>query len=274
MPELLFAPPREMLYRASYPGIGLRAVTVTSPGEPDDPAGAPPEPPEPAFMVGHFATFDRWTEINSMFEGNFMERVAPGAFKKTMRDQRDSMRVLFQHGRDPQVGDKPLGPITDLREDDVGAAYEVRMLDTSYNADLIPGLRAGLYGASFRFSVLREEFNMEPGVSEMNPAGIPQRTIQEARVSEFGPVTFPAYADASAGIRSMTDEFILARFKNNPDRVRELLGLGSAMPAVPDNAPPAGAELRLTPVRDAASSPPRPQLVVVRNPRRQRGTRS
>lgn len=270
MPELLCAPPREMLYRASYPGIGLRAVTVTSPGEPDDPAGAPPEPPEPEFLVGHFATFDRWTEINSMFEGNFMERISPGAFKKTMRDQRDSMRVLFQHGRDPQVGDKPLGPITDLREDDVGAAYEVQMLDTSYNRDLVPGLRAGLYGASFRFSVLREDFSMEPGVSDTNPAGIPERTIREARVSEFGPVTFPAYADASAGIRSMTDEFILARFKNNPDRVRELLGLGSAMP---DNAPPAGAELQLTPVRDAASGR-KPQLVVVRNPNRQRGARS
>lgn len=268
MPELC-APPREMLYRASYPGMRLRA-TGTAPGEPPDPDGAPPEPAEPPFLVGHFATFDRWAEINSIFEGNFMERIAAGAFRKTFREQRDSMRVLFQHGRDPQVGDKPLGPITDLREDDIGAAYEVRMLDTSYNADLIPGLREGLYGASFRFSVIREDFNMEPGVSDTNPAGIPERTIREARVSEFGPVTFPAYADATAGIRSMTDEFILARFKDNPDRVRDLLGLGAAMP---DNAPPAGAEHQLTPVRDAASGHG-PQLVVVRNPNRQRGARS
>jgi HK97 family phage prohead protease len=266
MPELISAPPREMLYRATYPGIRLRA-TGTEPGEPTDPGG-PAEPPEPEFLVGHFATFDRWTEINSMFEGNFMERIAPGAFARTMKNNRDGMRVLFQHGRDPQVGDKPLGPITDLREDDIGAAYEVRMLDTSYNRDLIPGLREGLYGASFRFSVLREEFNMEPGVSDINPAGIPERTIQEARVSEFGPVTFPAYADATAGIRSMTDEFILSRFKDNPDRVRELLGFGAA---IPTGAPTDGPEATHS---SSVARGAKAQLVVRRNPNRQRGVRS
>jgi HK97 family phage prohead protease len=81
-----------------------------------------------------------------------MERIAPGAFKKTFREQPRPMRVLFQHGMDPQVGDKPLGPIRDLREDETGAYYEVPLLDASYVRDqVLPGLRAGLYGASFRF---------------------------------------------------------------------------------------------------------------------------
>jgi phage head maturation protease len=74
-------------------------------------------------MHGHFAVFNRWTEINSWFEGNFLERIAPGAFKKTFREK--TPKVLFQHGQDPQIGDKPLGPIESLAEDETGAAYEV-----------------------------------------------------------------------------------------------------------------------------------------------------
>ncbi len=67
-----------------------------------------------------------------------------------------------------------------------------------------PGLRAGVYGASFRFQTLREDIDQRPGTSAYNPEGLPQRTIQEARVMEFGPVTFPAYAGATAGVRSLT----------------------------------------------------------------------
>src|SRR5207248_5458422 len=64
-------------------------------------------------LVGHFAVFNQWTEISSAFEGHFLERIAPRAFNKTFKENRANMRVLFQHGKDPQVGDKPLGPITD-----------------------------------------------------------------------------------------------------------------------------------------------------------------
>jgi HK97 family phage prohead protease len=172
-------------------------------------------------LFGHFAVFNRFTEIDSWFEGHFMEQIARGAFKKTFRER--TPKVLFQHGQDPQVGDKPLGSIDSLAEDDEGAAYEVRMLDTTYNRELIPGLEAGLYGASFRFKVMREELVEEPGTSDQNPNGLPERTIKEAQVMEFGPVTFPAYDDASAGIRSLTDRFLFDAIERDPTRARELL---------------------------------------------------
>jgi HK97 family phage prohead protease len=158
-------------------------------------------------MIGHFAVFNRWTEIDSFFEGQFMERIAPGAFKKTFKEQ--SPKVLFQHGHDPQIGSKPLGSINSMEEDDTGARYDVSLLDADYVREaLLPGLRAGLYGASFRFRVVREEIDNEPEASDDNPAGIPERTIKEAQVFEFGPVTFPAYAEATAGIRSITDDYL------------------------------------------------------------------
>jgi phage head maturation protease len=133
-----------------------------------------------------------------------MERFAPGAFKKTVAENRDGMRVLFQHGRDPQIGDKPLGPIESLNAD---AEYEVPLIDTSYNRDLLPGLKAGLYGASASGSRRERGVAQNPERVGLQPEGLPERTITEARVMEFGPVTFPAYAGASAGVRSLTDEF-------------------------------------------------------------------
>jgi HK97 family phage prohead protease len=188
-------PPRENLYRALQDCPEL----VRSDGE-----------PMPT-MVGHFAVFNEWTEIASRYEGHFLERFAPGSFAKTISENRDRMRVLFQHGQDPHVGNKVLGPITQLDEDARGTRYEVPLLDTSYNRDLLPGLEAGLYGASFRFSVLVEDIDRRPRASEHNPDGLPERTVREARVREFGPVTFPAYVGASAGLRSITDEMLLER---------------------------------------------------------------
>jgi HK97 family phage prohead protease len=164
-------------------------------------------------LYGHFAVFDQWSEIDSVREGHFMERVAPGAFAMTFVTDRDRIRVLFQHGRDPQIGDKPLGGIQSLREDDIGGSYSVPLLDTNYNRELIPGLEAGLYGASFRFRVRRENWISKPARSDYNPARLPERTIREAQVYEFGPVTFPAYAEATAGVRSLTDWYEAAEIE-------------------------------------------------------------
>ena len=194
--------------RAIRPGVELRAASD---------GGMPT-------LHGHFAVFNRLTEIDSWFEGHFMERIAPGAFKKTFREQ--TPKVLFQHGQDPQIGDKPLGPVESLTEDKVGAAYAVRLLDTAYNRELIPGLEEGLYGASFRFKVMREETVDEPESSDENPNGLPERTIKEAQVMEFGPVTFPAYADATAGVRSLTDRFLFDAIERDPARAQELLKPG------------------------------------------------
>jgi HK97 family phage prohead protease len=169
-----------------------------------------------------FSPVNEWTEINSAWEGRFMERFGPGAWKKTIREQVSRVRSLFQHGMDPQIGDKPLGPIRTLEENEDGGYGEVALLDTSYNRDLLPGLREGLYGASHRFKAVREQRIDRPERSERNPDGIEERTITEARLYEFGPVTFPAYAGATAGVRSLTDDFLMSCFRSDPDRLREM----------------------------------------------------
>jgi phage head maturation protease len=82
-------------------------------------------------LYGHFAVWDEWTRIESAHEGAFLERIAKGAFERTILERRDLIKCLFQHGSDPHVGDKPLGRIEALEEDAKGAAYIVPLLTTS-----------------------------------------------------------------------------------------------------------------------------------------------
>lgn len=173
-------------------------------------------------LHGHFSKFNVWYEINSWWEGKFLERIAKGAFTKTIAERRDQIRCLFDHGYDPQIGNKVLGPFAELREDNEGAYYEVPLFDTSYNRDLLPGLEAGVYGASFRFRVIKEEWNDEPGKSSHNPEGLPERTITEVRLFEAGPVTFGASPAATAGMRSLTDEFYERLRTTNPREYEDL----------------------------------------------------
>lgn len=163
-------------------------------------------------LVGHFSRFNEWYEIHSYWEGDFIERFAPGAFAESFRKHWDESdphktKVQFQHGYDYSVGERLLGKLTELREDGEGGFYEAPLFDTSYNRDLAPGLEAGEYGASFRFRVTAESWNKEPAPSDHNPHGLPERTITGALVFEVGPVAFGASPTATAGLRSMTDDY-------------------------------------------------------------------
>jgi HK97 family phage major capsid protein/HK97 family phage prohead protease len=182
-------PPRDNIVRAVFPGVEVR-----------DDEGAPT-------LFGHFARFNEWTRIDSVYEGTFMERVAPGSFAKTFSEGGRRARITLNHGQDPDLGDKPIAAPRSLREDDQGAYYEADLLD-GVPPLLVSGLRAGQYGASFRFRVTREDFDRRPKASDHNPDAIPERTIREVELYEYGPVTYPAYQNATASVRSLTDDYI------------------------------------------------------------------
>jgi HK97 family phage prohead protease len=146
-------------------------------------------------LEGYAAVFNEPTVIDS-WEGRFEERIAPGAFRKTLRERGDRVKVLFNHGFDPQIGDKPLGKPSSQVEDARGLYVEVPLDDTSYNRDLVASLRSGaLDGMSFRFSVNRDEW-----VSSDDD--MPVRTLRDVTLYEYGPVTFPAYEATTAGVRA------------------------------------------------------------------------
>lgn len=154
----------------------------------------------PGTLYGYFVVFGEWREINSRLEGNFLQRIAPSALARTIRDDGARMEVCFGHGGDPRFGDQSLGPITELQEDGHGVFYAVKLLDVDYCRELALGLKAGEFGSSCRFQVMADAFVWRPGKSADNPRGIPEQTILEMRVQEFGPVRDPAYKGSSAGL--------------------------------------------------------------------------
>jgi HK97 family phage prohead protease len=135
-------------------------------------------------------------------EGRFLERVAPGTFTNAFVNPA-AIRILFQHGKDPSIGEKPIAAPTVLREDSIGAYYEAEMFDASYAIDLIPALRAGQLGASFRFKVTAQDWNDRPARSTHNPDRLPERTIRSVDLLELGPCTWGAYSSATAGIKAV-----------------------------------------------------------------------
>jgi phage head maturation protease len=211
--------PRENLFRAVYAVLPVsdNPPPAVSMRDADDDEGEDGRTLQLQWYVAN-----RWTEIRSFWEGHFMERIALGAARKTIKENRANMRILLQHGYDPSIGEKPIAPVDTVEENDLGGYAEGRLFD-GLDPLVVDGLRAGQYGASFRFSVMREEIEEEPGESEHNPKGLPERTIKEMRVMEFGPVTWGAYSEASAGVRSITDEVHFGALRGMPaERLSEI----------------------------------------------------
>lgn len=242
------------------------ARTVLAPVSLRAKAEADPEPEREGLglLDVRFSPFNSWYRIDSWWEGTFIERTVPGAFKRTFNQHNDAnsthqIRTLFNHGHDLFIGDKLLGDVDEVAEDADSARSTVWLWDTSYNRDLLPGLRSGAYGSSFMFQTLKEEWNAEPEPSEYNPDGLPERTIKEARVIEAGPVTFPANPAATAAMRcvSSTDQHYELLARRDPSRVAELRSRITALraadhgaalaPAVPTDSTSEGRSAGLSP---------------------------
>lgn len=146
-------------------------------------------------MVGYPIVFDTWTEINS-WEGRFRERIHPSALNKTLKERGSQVKVQFDHGMHPTIGSLPLGTPEVMRVDDIGMYAEVSLSHARDVQELIkPRISEGsIDGQSFRFSVKGEKWEKED-------TDLPERTITELALFEFGPVTWPAYEATQVGIR-------------------------------------------------------------------------
>ncbi len=201
-----------------------------------------------------FSKFGQWYEINSVWEGRFLERVMPGAFTKTIRENGERIQALFNHGFDPSVGQMVLGPVVDLREESDSPVMVVDLMDTSYNRDLLPGLKRGLYGSSMRMKVTKDTIEKYPARSDHNPDGIPERSIHEVAVAEAGPVTFPANPGSTSAMRSDTDAYYEQLRSLDPGKVDELERC--RRPLLPDAAVQERTSEIRTEDQEAASNPP------------------
>lgn len=177
-------------------------------------------------LAGYAAVFNARTTIDS-WEGLFEEEVAPGAFKKSLRERTPLMQ--FDHGHHPMVGSLPIGQIKTLREDAEGLYVEARLHDNWMVEPVRDAIASGaIDGMSFRFSVVQEKWSDRAGM-------LPLRTLKEVKLFEVGPVVWPAYEQTSVGVRARE---IAAAFTSDPAFRNEiaravLLGTSDIEPALP-----------------------------------------
>ena len=146
-------------------------------------------------LEGYGAVFDAWTDIDDVRIGTFRERLAPGAFRKTLSERTPVLQ--FDHGSHPMIGSIPLGAIQTIREDDHGLFVRARLSDNWLVEPVRDAIRDGaITGMSFRFRVINDKWNRRTADK------IPERTISEVALYEVGPVVFPAYEQTEVGVRS------------------------------------------------------------------------
>lgn len=179
-------------------------------------------------IEGYGAVFNSVTEIDS-WEGSFEEELLPGAFKKSLRERTPKMQ--FDHGHHPLLGSLPLGRWNTAEENAKGLRLVGRFTDNWLTQPFRDAIADGaVEGMSFRFSVVREQWFDKDGKKLSDDElldmlwrgsgdrGPIRRKLLEVKVSEAGPVTWPAYEETSVGVRSRTLTIDLARLREPSQR--------------------------------------------------------
>lgn len=191
---------------------------------------------------GYAVVFNRVTVIDS-WEGRFRELLAPGSTKKSVRER--TPKLQFDHGRHPLIGSIPIGrweTVEEASDRDLAPEGGLHTIGRLHDNWLIQPVRdaireGSIDGMSFRFEVVAERWETPDGkrITDQDKLyaelargwmeNLPEdqlllRTLKEVKVSEAGPVVWPAYDDTSVGVRSQV-VIDLTRL-NEPEQRRRL----------------------------------------------------
>ena len=142
-------------------------------------------------FVGYAARFDQPSEPLP-----FIERIAPGAFSRSLRNRKRDVRLFVNHDSSQVLASKRSGTLR-LEEDEYGLRVEADLPDTTAARDLKELIRRGVVDSmSFGFTVPR-------GGDRWSDDGS-TRELREVVLHEVSVVTgFPAYPSTSAAVRSL-----------------------------------------------------------------------
>ncbi len=216
---------------------------------------------------GFAAVYDTPTRIDS-WEGQFDEQVAFGAFRKSISERMPKLQ--FDHGHHPLIGSLPIGRWDSMAEEKGAGLHAVGRLHDNW---LVEPVRDAIReqtvdGMSFRFSVVREEWRDAQGKVLRDPRevlellwdggdrGPLERTLKEVKITEAGPVVWPAYAETSVGVRSRVT-IDLGRLNDPRERSKlaEAVFLADAATRTTD-APPANQARPDEHPAEASAAPP------------------
>jgi Escherichia/Staphylococcus phage prohead protease len=138
---------------------------------------------------GYPAKFNK----KSLNLGGYRENILPGTFARSLRNKND-VRALLNHDPSLMLGRTTAGTCS-LSEDRTGLLMECEPADTSVARDVIQWIqRDEINQGSFRFRVLEDNWRVEDGD--------PVRDLMDVDLSDVSVVTYPAYEDTSALVRS------------------------------------------------------------------------
>jgi len=140
-------------------------------------------------LTGYAAVWNSDTTIGDYF----VERIAPGAFTKALRES--DILALVNHDWGRVVG-RTRSKTLRLMEDERGLKVEIDVPDTTDGNDLWTLVERGdISGMSFSFRATKQEWD-ESG-------DIPHRTVLEAELYEVTATPIPAYPDTTLAKRSL-----------------------------------------------------------------------
>ena len=145
-------------------------------------------------LVGYASVFDSPSEPMP-----FIEYVKRGAFAKTLNDGAD-VRLLIDHEGVPLARTKS-GTLV-LEEDDRGLRVEADLDPSNPDAArIISAMKRGdLSQMSFAFRTIKDSYNSDRSVRE----------LKEVQLFDVSVVTFPAYEETVAELRSRNESVTIA----------------------------------------------------------------
>lgn len=160
---------------------------------------------------GHAAVFNRKANIG----GYFLEEVAPEAFNKTIKEA--DVRLLMNHNPDLVMARNRSGTLR-LSVDDVGLVSDADLdrRQTYTNDAAIAMERGDVNQMSFGFRVVADDWDYDSH-------DLPLRTIREAELFDVSLVTYPAYVETDAALRSEAFDLVATKLGLTDEQRSELL---------------------------------------------------
>lgn len=151
-------------------------------------------------IAGYGVVFNSWSEVMTDSRGRkFRERVVSTTFDRVLKSGVD-IRALWSHDRSKPLGRLRNGTLR-LTKDARGIRLEIDPPPTTWGTDAVESIRRGdVAGMSFAFVI--NDANGDTW-SRGGPDGIAERTLLDADLLEFSPVTEPAYPATSVSVRSV-----------------------------------------------------------------------
>jgi uncharacterized protein len=153
-------------------------------------------------IAGYAALFNQ----NSKNLGGFKERIAPGAFTRSLKEGAD-VKALLNHDPSHLLGRTKNGSLT-LSQDERGLKFRcVLNAESGAHRDLYASIKRGdLDECSFAFTVPQGGDSFDEAIDETG-VRYQRRTLKDVNLLDVSAVTYPAYNNTSVGARSAQSDY-------------------------------------------------------------------